>query len=103
MIKDRYVLFSLASVCVIFFLCTVGSFNTGSVGGNGMTEMEGIISGPSATQNGTVFTLTDLDGDDHKCFYRSEMPPTPVFCRLIGNFSEDGNIFFVDRMIIGDG
>jgi hypothetical protein len=97
--KDRYVLFSLASLVVIIFVCTVGSFNTEAVSGNGMTELEGVISSPSASQNGTVFTLTDLEGNEHKCFYRSAMPPTPVLCRLIGSFSDDGNIFFVDRII----
>ncbi|MDR0791608.1 MAG: hypothetical protein LBE47_03605 [Methanomassiliicoccaceae archaeon] len=99
-INDRYVLFSLASVAVIILICTIGSFNADTVNGNGMTEMEGMISSPSQSQNGTVFILTDLDGKEYRCFYGSVMPQTPALCRLIGSFSADGNMFFVDRIVI---
>jgi hypothetical protein len=99
-IGDKYILFSLASIAVIILICTVGSFNTETVNGNGMTEMEGIISSPSLSQNGTVFILTDLDGNEYRCFYRSAMPPTPALCKLVGSFSADGNMFFVDRIMI---
>jgi hypothetical protein len=97
-IKDKHILFSIASVCVVILVCTVGSFNTEAIGGNGMTELEGIISDPSPSQNGTVFTLTDLDGNAYKCFYRSKVPETPTLCKVVGSFSADGNIFFVDRI-----
>jgi hypothetical protein len=99
-IRDRYVLFSLASVCIVIMVCAVGSFNADAVDGNGMTELEGIISDASISQNGTVFKLTDTEGNEYRCFYRSEMPPLPSLCRLIGSFSSDGNMFFVDRIIV---
>ena len=100
MLNDKYVLFSLASVCVIIFVCAVGPLNTGEVNGNGITELEGVISSPSQSQNGTVFKLTDLNGNEIRCFYGSSLPDMPVLCRLIGSFSSDGNIFFVDRITV---
>jgi len=100
LIEDRYVLFSLASVCMIALVCAIGSFNTDTVNGNGITEMEGMISNPSQTQNGTVFTLTDLEGNEYRCFYGSKMPGTPALCKVIGSFSSDGNMFFADKIIV---
>ena len=99
-LRDKYVLFSLASVCMIVFVCAMGSFNTEGVNGNGMTELEGVISSPSQSQNGTVFKMTDLSGKEIRCFYGSDIPEMPVLCRLIGSFSSDGNIFFVDKITV---
>lgn len=99
-IRDRYVLFSLASVCVLVMMCTVGSFNTDGATGNGVTEATGVISDPSPSQNGTVFMLTDLGGNEVRCFFRSALPDMPVLCRLIGSMSADGKMFFVDRVIV---
>ena len=95
--NDRYVLFSLASICVIVLICSVSSFNTEGINGNGMTEITGVISDPSQSQNGTVFKVTDLEGKEFRCFYRSEVP-SAALCRLIGSFSSDGGMFFVDRI-----
>ncbi|MCL2786205.1 MAG: hypothetical protein FWD81_03155 [Methanomassiliicoccaceae archaeon] len=100
--KDRYVLFSLASVCVILFICAVGSFNTDAIDGNGMTEIEGVISDPVASQNGTVFKITDLSGNEFRCFSGSAIPDAPVLCRLTGSFSSDGNMFFVKLITVSE-
>jgi len=81
-------------------VCATASFSFDGAEGNGMTELEGIISDPSQSQNGTVFTLTDLEGNTYRCFYGSKMPGTPALCRAIGSFSSDGNIFFVDKMTV---
>ena len=97
--SDRHVLFSLASIGVIILICAVGPF-ADEVNGNGMVEMTGIISDPASSQNGTVFSLTDLDGNGFRCFYGAEMPSTPALCRLIGSFSPDGNIFFVRSITV---
>ena len=99
-IRDRYVLFSLASVLIIVFVCAIGSFNADSVNGNGITEMEGVISDPFRSPNGTTFKLTDLDGNEQRCFYNSAMPEMPVLCRLVGSLSSDGNMFFVSNIIV---
>ncbi|MCL2607350.1 MAG: hypothetical protein FWD92_02170 [Methanomassiliicoccaceae archaeon] len=99
-LKDKYVLFSVASVLIIVFVSMVGSFNIDGVSGNGMTEIIGVIDNPAPSQNGTVFNVTDLEGNEFRCFYRSHVPSSPSLCRLIGSFSADGNIFFVDRIII---
>ena len=99
MIRDRYVLFSLASVLVVVLVCAIGSFNTDAVNGNGITEMEGVISDPSPSANGTTFKLTDLEGNEYRCFYNSAMPAMPALCRLIGSFSSDGNMFFVSTIV----
>ena len=93
-------MFSLASVLVIVIICAVGPFNSGPADGNGMTELEGVISDPSPSQNGTVFKITDLSGNEQRCFYRSPLPAEPALCRLIGSFSPDGSMFFVDRVIV---
>jgi hypothetical protein len=98
-IRDRYVIFSIASICAVVLVCAVGAFNHEGIEGNGINELEGVISEPSATQNGTVFKLTDLGGNEYRCFYSSKMPAMPALCRLIGSFSSDGNMFFVDRII----
>ena len=100
-IKDKYILASAAAVCILILVCTVGSFNTEGTDGNGMTEIAGIISDPSRSQNGTVFKITDPDGNETKCFYSSEMPEAHSFCKLVGKFSQDGNIFFVDAIRMG--
>ena len=92
---DKYVLFSLAATAIIILMCAVGSFSTNGANGNGMTEMDGIASDPYASQNGTVFRLTDLDGNEYRCFYRSALPEMPVLCTVTGSFSSDGNMFFV--------
>jgi len=98
--KDKYVLFSLASVLIIIFISAVGSFNVDGINGNGMTEITGMIHDPAPSQNGTVFKVTDLEGNEFKCFHGSRVPSVPTLCKLIGSFSADGNIFFVDRIII---
>jgi len=95
-IKDKYILFSAAAVLILVMICTVGSFNTEGTEGNGITEITGVISDPAATQNGTVFRITDLNGSEFRCFSRTEIPDTPSLCRLTGSFSADGNMFFVD-------
>ena len=101
-LKDRHILFSIASISIIIFVCAVGAFNTDGVNGNGITEITGVISEPVRSQNGTVFKTTDLDGNEFRCFYRLQMPATPVLCRLTGSFSSDGTMFFVDRITIND-
>ena len=100
-IKDKYILLSAAAVCILILMCTVGSFNTEGTDGNGMTEISGIISDPAPSQNGTVFKITDPDGNETRCFYSSAMPETYSFCKLVGKFSQDGNIFFVDTIVPG--
>ena len=97
-LSDRYIVFSLASVCMMIFACTVTAFNADGVNGNGMTEIEGIISDPVPSRNGTVFNITDPEGKEIRCFYGSDMPEALSLCRLVGSFSSDGNIFFVDTM-----
>ena len=97
-IKDKYILFSAAAVLILVLICAVGSFNTGATGGNGMTEITGIASDPAASQNGTVFKITDVNGSEVRCFYGSSMPELPALCTLRGSFSADGNIFFVDTI-----
>jgi len=94
-IKDKYVLFALTSVIVLMLICSV---STDTVNGNGMTEIEGVISDPAPSQNGTVFKITDISGKEFRCFYRSDIPAASSFCRLIGSFSDDGNMFFVDAI-----
>jgi len=101
-LKDRYVLFSLASISIIVFVCAVGAFGTDGVNGNGITEITGVISDPVPSQNGTVFKATDLDGNEFRCFFRSQMPATPVLCKLTGSFSADGTMFFVDKITINE-
>jgi hypothetical protein len=99
-IRDRYVLSSAAIVSLLLLICAIGSFGTG--GADGTAEITGVISDPSATQNGTVFTVTDLSGNEIRCFYRYAMPEMPVLCKLTGNFSPDGRMFFADRIVICD-
>ena len=101
-LKDRYILFSLAALGILLFVCTVGSFSTYEVNGNGRTEITGVVTETSLSSNGTVFRVTDLSGNEFRCFYRHEMPEMPALCRLIGSFSEDGNMFFVDRIVTSD-
>ena len=99
-LNDRYVVFSLASVCMIILVCAVTAFNADGVNGNGMTEIEGMISDPVPSRNGTVFNVTDLNGNEVRCFYSSDMPETFSLCRLTGSFSSDGNMFFADRITV---
>ena len=99
--KDKYILLSLAAVSVLMLMCAVGSFSTEGTGGNGSKELVGIISDPSASQNGTTFKVTDRDGNETRCFYSSEMPEAHSFCKLVGKFSQDGNMFFVDTISPG--
>ncbi|MCL1984812.1 MAG: hypothetical protein FWG58_05395 [Methanomassiliicoccaceae archaeon] len=101
-LNDRYVLFSLSAILIIIFVCAVGSFNTDEVNGNGKEEITGVITEMSLSSNGTVFRVTDLSGNEFRCFYAREMPALPALCRLIGSFSDDGNMFFVDRIIEND-
>jgi len=96
--KDKYILLSTAAVSLLMLMCAVGSFSTGGTDGNGFTELVGIISDPSASQNGTTFKVTGPDGNETRCFFSSEMPEPHSFCRLVGKFSQDGNMFFVDTI-----
>ncbi|MCL2143272.1 MAG: hypothetical protein FWH44_03330 [Methanomassiliicoccaceae archaeon] len=100
MAKDKYILMASAAVLIIVFTCTVGSFSTNEVNGNGITEITGVISSPSASQNGTVFKITDLGGNEIRCFYGAGMPEMPILCKLTGSFSSDGNMFFVDKIVV---
>ena len=95
---DRYILFSAAAVAILLLVCTVGSFNTEGTDGNGIVEITGVISDKTASQNGTVFKVTDLNGNEIKCFSSSPVPEAPALCRLAGSYSADGNIFFVDAI-----
>jgi hypothetical protein len=97
-IRDKYILFSAAAVSVLVLMCAVGSFNTGAAEGNGLTEITGMISDPVPSQNGTVFKVTDLGGNEFRCFYRSALPEAQTLCKLIGSFSADGNMFFVSAI-----
>jgi len=99
-LNDRYIVFSLASVCMIILVCAVTAYNTDGVNGNGMTEIEGIISDPVPSRNGTVFSVTDLKGNEIRCFYGSGIPDSSSLCRLIGSFSSDGNMFFADKITV---
>jgi len=100
-LKDRYVLFSLASIAMIIFVCALGPLGSDGTDGN-VNEITGVISDPVRSQNGTVFNVTDLEGNEFRCFYRAGMPETPALCRLSGSFSEDGSMFFVDRITVND-
>jgi hypothetical protein len=99
LINDRYVLLSVAAVSILILICAVGSFNTEGTDGNGFSEITGMISDPAGTPNGTVFRITDLEGNEIKCFSSLPVPETPALCRIIGNYSSDGNIFFVDVFV----
>jgi len=101
-LKDRYVLFSLASILIIVLVCAAGTFTTDGPNGNGVAEITGVISDPSPSQNGTAFKVTDLEGNEFRCFYRSNVPEMPALCRLTGSFSSDGGMFFVDRIVVND-
>ncbi|MDR0335417.1 MAG: hypothetical protein LBH69_06025 [Methanomassiliicoccaceae archaeon] len=100
-LKDKYILFSAAAVLMLIVICAVGSFNTEGTDGNGITEITGVISDPNETKNGTTFRITDLNGNEFRCFSGAGIPGTPSLCRLTGSFSPDGNMFFVDAIAPG--
>jgi hypothetical protein len=99
--KDRYILFSLAAISMIILICAVGSFNSEGTTGNGYMEITGMISDTAETQNGTLFKMIDTDGNEIKCFSSSPVPDSSAIYRAIGNYSADGNIFFVDTFVSG--
>jgi len=101
--NDGYILFSAAAVMIAVLICAVGSFNTEGTDGNGIVEITGVITEQAATQNGTVFKVTDLGGNEIKCFSSLPIPEASTLCRLVGTFSDDGNIFFVDTITPGNG
>jgi hypothetical protein len=98
--SDRYVLFSLASIAVLILVCAAGPLSAGGTDGNGAAEICGVVSDPSPSQNGTVFKVTDLEGNEIRCFCRLNVPAVPTLCRLTGSFSADGSMFFTDTIVV---
>lgn len=59
-------------------------------------DYTGIVSDISEGDNGYTFDL-HVSGDVFRCFYENE-PENMGHYSVIGEFSNDGNIFFIDRM-----
>ena len=59
-------------------------------------DMTGIIHGVKASSNGYVFSIDTVDGDV-RCFCK-ECPNDLGYYAVRGKYSNDGNIFFIERM-----
>lgn len=57
-------------------------------------ELSGIVSDVNTSTNGYTFTIVTATGDEIRCF-SYEMPKIMGHYALSGEFSQDGNIFFV--------
>ena len=61
-------------------------------------DITGIVSDVREGSNGFTFTLETFDGEI-RCFFR-ERPVDLSYCGVSGTFSDDGSIFFVDRIVL---
>ena len=61
-------------------------------------DIKGIVFDVHESEKGFIFTLESSDGICRKCFFHEE-PQELMAYSIFGNFSEDGNIFFVKKMI----
>lgn len=60
-------------------------------------EYTGIVSDIREGENGFTFTLSGPDGSGMRCFSREE-PSDLGYYAVSGEFSDDGNIFFVSSL-----
>lgn len=88
---DKYLILGLSviSIMVVFAYFLDDS--------NVEYDHTGIVSGIKGTSSGYTFYLEE-NGRDIKCFY-SERPNNLGLYSIKGNYSDDGSIFFVSRMM----
>ncbi len=88
--NDKYVYIGLSVIFII------GSFAFFSDGSNIEYDLEGFIYDIRITENGCIF---NIESDDQciRCYY-SEIPIEFGYYAIIGNYSENNTIFFVERM-----
>lgn len=88
---DKYSLISISTVLVLaLFLTFSGVQNVESD-----YDYTGLVSDINKSAKGYTFNLI-TDENTIKCFY--EQKPDETFYSLKGEFSDDGNIFFVSSM-----
>jgi hypothetical protein len=61
--------------------------------------MTGIVSDVRETKSGHVFEITVPDGTRIKCFTDGPTPGLGRTVTVYGSFSDDGGIFFTDKVV----
>ena len=92
--NDKYVMTSIAIILVIASLCVLSSATEASD-----DDITGVITDVHKSSNGNVFYVMDSEGTTTKCFISSGVSVGSV-CTVNGSFSEDGEIFFVTKLIL---
>lgn len=59
----------------------------------------GIVSDARETKNGHVFEIAVPDGTRIKCFTDGPVPGEGRTVTVYGSFSDDGSIFFADKVV----
>lgn len=84
---------------VVLVVLTLAIFSGDSMGPE--PDLTGIVSDVRESSSGYTFTLGTYDGEV-RCFSR-EMPRELSYVGVIGSMSDDGSMFFIERMIDMDG
>lgn len=61
--------------------------------------MTGIVSDVRETENGHVFNITVPNGTRIRCYTGGPVPGDGAIVTIHGSFSDDGGIFFADKVI----
>lgn len=86
--------YTMLGLSVLLITCLFVFFSDGD---NLEYDYNGIVSDVSRSDHGFTFDLHVSDGSVFRCFSEGE-PSELGHYAVLGEFSDDGNIFFIERM-----
>ncbi|HKM08932.1 MAG TPA: hypothetical protein VJX93_00350 [Candidatus Methanomethylophilaceae archaeon] len=89
--KDKYFIISISAVLIFTLLWTFDEDIEKS------DDILGIVYDVNESKNGFVFNFDLTNGKTQKCFFIEEPVEFGMYF-VSGNFSDDGNIFFIEKM-----
>ena len=91
--KDKYFIICISTVLI--FALAWSTLNVEEEN----EDIKGIVFDVHRSEKGFVFTLESSEGICRKCFFNEE-PKNLMAYSVSGNFSENGNILFVKKMML---
>ena len=98
-LKDKY--FFLSVSLLLAFVLAWSVLNTNSERENKYDDVVCIVFDIKETENGFVFMLETSDGSKFRCFY-SVRPIELGLYMVSGNFSDDGSLTFIKKMVLAE-
>jgi hypothetical protein len=92
-IKDKYFIICVSTILIFAYAWSSSVFEDEN------EDLKGIVFDVHKSDKGFVFTLESSEGNYQKCFFHEE-PEELMAYSIIGNFSENRSMLFVEKMTL---